>query len=277
MSDNNYKMIRVDIMTNHDLQKIKKDSKFAIIPVGSLEQHGDHLPVSTDSIIAEYLAQNVSENIHAICLPVLSFGISFEHEPMFNVSLTHQTFSRVLKEICISLIKFGIKDVIILNGHHGNMGALHYVSQDVFNEINHASKFSQDRDISENVSINFINYWHLMRVLDHAGEIETSLIMAINPDLVHLNSHIISRRSKLSSKVHSSNDNNNISAKGNKIVKKSKIAYASITNIPGSFLKITGNGVWGDPTKASAEKGKELLRDLVFKIEETINDFKKKV
>jgi creatinine amidohydrolase/Fe(II)-dependent formamide hydrolase-like protein len=78
--------------------------------------------------------------------------------------------------------------------------------------------------------------------------------------------------------VHSSNDNNNnISAKGNKIVKKSKIAYASITNTPGSFLKITGNGVWGDPSRASAEKGKELLRDLVFKIEETINDFKKKI
>jgi creatinine amidohydrolase/Fe(II)-dependent formamide hydrolase-like protein len=76
--------------------------------------------------------------------------------------------------------------------------------------------------------------------------------------------------------VHSSNGNNNTSAKGNKIVEKSKIAYASITNIPGSFPRITGNGVWGDPTMASAEKGKELLRDLVFKIEETINDFKKK-
>jgi creatinine amidohydrolase len=270
-------MVRIDIMTNHDLEKIKNDSKFAIIPVGSLEQHGDHLPVSTDSIIAEYLAENVSENVHAICLPVLTFGISFEHEPLFNVSLTHQTFSRVLKEICISLIKFGINDVIILNGHHGNMGALHYVSQDVFNEINHASKFSQDRDILEHVSINFINYWHLMQVLDHAGEIETSLIMAINPDLVHLNSHIISQRSQLSSKVYSNNGSNNISTKGNKIVEKSKIAYASITNTPGSFPKITGNGVWGDPTKASAEKGKELLRDLVFKIEETINDFKKKI
>lgn len=270
-------MVRVDIMTNHDLEKIKEDSKFAIIPVGSLEQHGNHLPVSTDSIIAEYLAENVSENAHAICLPVLSFGVSFEHEPMFNVSLTHQTFSRVLKEICISLIKFGIKDMIILNGHHGNMGALHYVSQDVFNEINHASIFSQDRDISENVSINFINYWHLMQGLDHAGEIETSLIMAINPDFVHLNKNNFSQRSQLSSKADSSKDNNNTSAKGNKIVERSKIAYASITNTPGSFPKITGNGVWGDPSRASAEKGKELLRDLVFKIEETINDFKKKI
>jgi len=269
-------MVRVDIMTNSDLEKIKKDPKFAIIPVGSLEQHGDHLPVSTDSIIAEYLAENVSKSIHAICLPVLSIGVSFEHEPMFNVSLTHQTFSRVLKEVCISLIKFGIKDILILNGHHGNMGALHYVSQDVFNEINHASIFSQDMDISENVSINFINYWHLMQGLDHAGEIETSLIMAINPELVHMNNHIISQPSQLPSKVHSSNGNNNTSAKGNKIVEKSKIAYASITNIPGSFPRITGNGVWGDPTMASAEKGKELLRDLVFKIEETINDFKKK-
>ncbi|MDX1373273.1 MAG: creatininase family protein, partial [Nitrososphaeraceae archaeon] len=89
------KLFKVYNMSNLDLQNIA-DSKIVILPVGSLEQHGNHLPVSTDSIIAQYLAENVAEKIDAVSLPVLTFGISFEHEPMFNVSLAHQTFSLVI-------------------------------------------------------------------------------------------------------------------------------------------------------------------------------------
>lgn len=259
-------------MSNLELQNIT-DSKIVILPVGSLEQHGNHLPVSTDSIIAEYLAENVAKKIDAVSLPVLTFGISFEHEPMFNVSLTHQTFSLVIKDVCKSVLKFGFKDVIILNSHHGNMGALHYVAQDLnndyFNNNNNENKTSTRGKFSQpfkkDRAINFINYWHLMEKFDHGGEIETSLILAIKPELVkldkikhgtnHFDMEIIEREMKKS--------------------KELKVAYSSAMNIPGSFQKITGSGIWGDPFKSSSEKGKKLLEDLVFKIEKTISDLKK--
>lgn len=268
------KMSKVYDMTNLDLQNLP-DSKCAIIPLGSLEQHGNHLPVSTDSIIAEFLAENVAKRIHAISLPVMTFGISFEHEPMFNISLSHNTFSLVIKEMCISLLKFGIKDIIILNSHHGNMGALHYVAQDVTNYFfsnssddikNYGRLENLNEYLKKDNGINFINYWHLMEKFDHAGEIETSIILAIKPDLV-----------KLDRVIHEPVKYFDVDTIENemKTSKELKVAYSSVMNIPGSFRKITGSGIWGDPIKGSPEKGKRLLEDLIVKIEKTIDDFKR--
>src|SRR5919201_2611858 len=82
---------------------IKKKTGRAIVPIGSLEQHGAHLPVSTDSLITEYIARLLAEKIGAFVLPVISYGISFEHKPMFNISLRNSTLSRMLCDTCISL------------------------------------------------------------------------------------------------------------------------------------------------------------------------------
>jgi creatinine amidohydrolase/Fe(II)-dependent formamide hydrolase-like protein len=56
---------------------------------------------------------------------------------------------------------------------------------------------------------------------------------------------------------------------------KSKAAYSTITNAPGSFPKITGNGVWGDPRKASAEKGKKWIKEIVTKLSDAITELDK--
>ena len=228
-------------LTNLDIEKWKKKSEQVIVPIGSLEQHGDHLPVSTDSIIIEHLAKKVSEKLQSLYVPTITFGISFEHEPLFNISLSHQTYSNFISEICLSLINYGMKNIIILNGHHGNMGSLYYISQNVSDKIPSDAK------------INFINYWSLMENFDHAGEIETSLVLAINTKLVKMK----------------------MARANTKEITGSRIAYTSLTSNPGSFPKITGNGVWGDPTKASIIKGRSLLENLTQKIIEIIKEFKK--
>jgi creatinine amidohydrolase len=227
-------------LTNLEIEKGKNKLEQVIIPIGSLEQHGNHLPVSTDSIIIEHLAKKVSEKSQSLYLPTITFGISFEHEPLFNISLTHQTYSNFLSEICLSLIKYGMKNIILLNGHHGNMGCMNYISQNVFDKF------------PSNAKINFINYWSLMENFDHAGEIETSLVLAINTKLVKMK----------------------MARANTKEIAGSRIAYTSLTTNPGSFTKITGNGVWGDPTKASIKKGRSLLENLTQKIIEIIKEFK---
>ena len=230
-------------LSNLEIEKWKKKSDHVIIiPIGSLEQHGDHLPVSTDSIIIEHLTKKVSEKLQSLYLPTITFGISFEHAPLFNISLSHQTYSNFISEICLSLVKYGIKNIILLNGHHGNMGCLYYISQNVYDKI----------PSSSNAKINFINYWSLMEDFDHAGEIETSLVLAINTKLVKMK----------------------MARANTKEITGSKIAYNSLTTNPRSFPKITGNGVWGDPTKASIIKGRSLLENLTQKIVETIKEFK---
>ena len=225
-------------MTDYDFRITLKKIKRAIVPVGSLEQHGAHLPVSTDSLIAEYIARALAEKIGAFVLPVISYGVSFEHKPMFNVSIRHSTLSTMLCDTCISLAENKIKEIIILNGHHGNTGAIQYIPQEI-----------QSKIPATGVDIHILHYWHMMKPeFDHAGEVETSLVLAIAPELVHMD------RARPNSK--------NLS--------KSRVAYSSLTNTPGSFPKITGNGVWGDPMRASASKGDKLIKEIIANLAKTI-------
>jgi creatinine amidohydrolase len=227
-------------MSDHDFQIALKKTKRAIVPIGSLEQHGGHLPISTDSLIVDYLARMVAEKVGAFVLPVISYGISFEHKPMFNVSLHNSTVSLMMRDICMSLSDNGIKKIIILNGHHGNMGALQYIAQELANKI------------PKSASVHTLHYWHQMinNEFDHAGEVETSLVLAVAPKLVRMDKAVPNSKKLL----------------------KSKAAYSSITNAPGSFPKITGNGVWGDPRSATTKKGEKWIEEIATGLAKTITE-----
>lgn len=210
-------------------QMIKRYNR-ALIPIGSLEQHGDHLPLSTDLIIAEYVAKHVAERINSFVFPPIYYGISIEHKPLFNVSLKYSTFINMIQEISASLSEAGLKRVIYVNGHHGNSGAMQYLMHDECHRITNKgfSAFS-------------LNYWNMADIeFDHGGETETSIMLAINHHSVQMSRARPSaiNRSKL------------------------KKTYHTITNNPGSFPKITGNGIWGDPRSATATKGQALLEQI---------------
>jgi creatinine amidohydrolase len=226
-------------VSHYEFRRRLKTTRRAIIPVGSLEQHGAHLPVSTDCLISERIATLVADKLRCFILPVISFGVSFEHLPMFNVSLRNSTLSDVLCEVCVSLSIQGIKDIIFINGHYGNTGVLQYISQNL------------DPKIRSSIGVFAINYWNGMhRELDHAGEVETSLVLAISPQLVRMDKAEPNLR-KLS---------------------KSRIAYSTITHTPGSFPKVTGNGIWGDPRGASKEKGDTLLKEIAGNLVHLISE-----
>jgi creatinine amidohydrolase len=229
--------IHINELTDPEFRNAVARIQTAIIPVGSLEQHGEHLPISTDSIIVDYISAKVALEVSAFKLPVVYYGISYEHRPMFNISLQSSTLLAVISEICCSLLENGMKTIIILNGHHGNAGILQYVSQTTLGNISRQS------------NIYVLNYWQLMSdKFDHAGNIETSLLLAIAPNLVQM------QKAKPNSKE----------------LQKSKMAYTAIANSPGSFPRLTGNGVWGDPTGARVEKGIELLREIVDNIKSVL-------
>ncbi|MGH9974130.1 MAG: creatininase family protein, partial [Nitrososphaeraceae archaeon] len=111
--------------------EIKDNKRRLIMPLGSLEQHGPHLPITTDTIIAEYLANQISKKISSYVLPSIPYGVSYEHKPFFNISISNDLLSELLSQICISLGENGFNYVIILNAHHGNMGVVQYVPQKV--------------------------------------------------------------------------------------------------------------------------------------------------
>ena len=209
-----------------DLRKrIKKKKQIAIIPVGSIEQHGPHLPISTDSDIVTEIAFRLSEKINGLLLPTISYGISNEHFPFFNLSIKKSTLSKILEDVCESLIKNGISRILIINGHYGNLDSLRG-----FEKKNSRRK------------IKIFSYWKYMsREFDHAGNVETSMMLAI-----------------------SKNVNMKKAKKGFDTEGMSKQEISRINKLAQkSFPKVTGNGVWGDPTKSSAKLGREIIKEVV--------------
>ena len=210
-----------------DLRKlIKKKKQIAIIPVGSIEQHGPHLPISTDSDIVTEISLQLSDKINGVLLPTINYGISDEHFPFFNLSIKKSTLSRILEDICGSLIKNGVSRILIINGHYGNLDSLK----------------SFERKQKNNRKIKVFSYWKYMdREFDHAGNVETSIMLAI------------------SKKVNMKKAKKGFQTDGmskKEISKINKLAQKS-------FPKVTGNGVWGDPTKSSATLGRKIIKEVV--------------
>lgn len=217
--------------------EIKRGNKKIIIPLGSTEQHGPHLPVSTDTIIAEYFANQLTKKIPSYSLSGIPSGVSFEHRPFFNISISNDLLSELLSQICISLGENGFNQIIIINGHRGNMGVVQYIPQKV-------------ERINSKVKVFGINYWHLIeREFDHGGFVETSLMLAIAPKLVQMHK---AKSGYLNKKMlHST--------------------YTTFLSNTSSF-KITRNGVLGDPRKATKKEGKKIISITIKNLVRTLKE-----
>ncbi len=223
----------VDIQAQFDpnLRKsIKKKKQVAVIPIGSIEQHGPHLPVSTDSEIVTEVAKRLSEKKGYLLLPTLTYGVSFEHAPFFNLSIRESTVRTVLTDLCSSLLANNIKTVFIINGHHGNLKSIKNIDTKL-------------RKLSKNkLKVFPLSYWHFMkRDFDHAGFVETSLMLAISKNVKMK----FAKKGLITDKMTKQ-----------EIKKLGKLANQS-------FPKATKNGIWGDPTKATKKDGHAILAEIL--------------
>ena len=211
-------------------QSIKKKKQIAVIPIGSIEQHGPHLPISTDSDIVTEVARRLSENKKYLLLPTITLGVSFEHAPFFNLSVRESTLRSILMDLCTSLSENNIKTIFIINGHHGNQKAMNGIDVKL-------KKISKNK-----LKVFPLSYWHFMnREFDHAGFVETSLMMAISKNLKMK----LAKKGLITDKMTKQ-----------EIKKIGKLANQS-------FPKATKNGIWGDPTKASKSEGKKILDEII--------------
>jgi len=216
---------------------IKSKKPTIIIPVGSLEQHGAHLPITTDSDIVTEVASRLAKKCDFIVFPTISYGLSFEHAPLFNVNIR---LVPILRNIISSLVINKIKSVIILNGHHGNVDTLERM-EDGYQQPNPEPELKLD---FKDVKIDFYSYWHFMEhEFDHAGFVETSIMLAISDKV----------KMKKAKKGLITKD---LSKEEIQRIKK-------LSTEPGGFPKVAKNGVWGDPTGATKKDGEKFLAEIV--------------
>ncbi|MCX7703188.1 MAG: creatininase family protein [Planctomycetota bacterium] len=241
--------IELGEVTRETAKKRFKKFPLAILPVGSCEQHGPHLPLDTDAYDAHYVATeaaNLSKSPKPLVLPTLPYGISLHHLGFCGtVSLTPQTFINLVFEIAESVKLHGVKALVVVNGHGGNTASLIAAGQ----MIKH--RLGMEFYIYEGWSGGHKRFGIPGDV--HAGGFETSTSLAIRPHLVD--------REAIPQPVKSSFPipQTNFSA-------EEHIGFAFNTD------ELSKTGVLGDATKIDIEKGKEFwkrsIENLVAILEE---------
>ncbi|MBV8820236.1 MAG: creatininase family protein [Acidobacteriaceae bacterium] len=216
-----------------------------IVPLGSLEQHGRHLPVFTDSIIVGHVADRVEQlsSSKIVVLPVQWLGHSPHHRRFGCVSLDLYPYVEMICGMCRSLVGMGARRILLLNGHGGN----DIPCKAALRELK--SEFEDLRDLY----IAYAAYWNLAAAefgairesplggIGHACEMETSALLARHPDLVDMSKAV----------------RGGPSAEGGfQTIDMFKAQPFFMIN---EFDEFSESGVIGMPDFASAEKGEKFL------------------
>lgn len=179
-----------------EIEERLSKSKVVVFPVGSVEQHGHHIGVGADWIQAWEIAKRVGEKSGALVLPVLCYGVSGHHKEFPGVlTMSSQTYSKVVFEILESLNRYGVERVLFINGHGGNTGGL----------IEAAKKARDDFGIICAVS----HWWDILcnnpifghPAEEHAGYAETALTLASEPGAVHLERAVLTETRQVDEEI----------------------------------------------------------------------------
>lgn len=204
----------------------------ALLPVGSVEQHGPHAPLGTDLFIAAEVATRGAARIDAdtaVCPPI-PVGVAAEHRSFAgSLWVTPDTFRAYVTETVQSLVSHGVSAIVLVNGHGGNVDALAEVAAAVTRE-----------EAARCVTFTwFDSLTDPPHPMGHGGPLETAALLAIDETLVH--------HDRLESATAGASDRWG--------------TWAGRTNLSVDVEEFTENGVVGDPSVATAELGEALLEE----------------
>jgi len=231
-------------MTPEEITEALKQVDTVVIPLGTVEQHGPHLPVGTDAIIPITVAKRLAERIKVLVAPPVYYGNSLSMSDMKGVfTITPDSLANLLLDLCRSFAKQGFKKIVFLNGHGGNEQVLSFIGQKA--------------RIETGALIVRIDWWHIIdedilkiceSAVAHADEGETSMMLACRPDIVNM---------KKATK-------DDTSEKLTKTLMGGKSKNVPPVFVP--FTKWSKTGLIGDATKASKAKGEKIMKAVVDKI-----------
>jgi creatinine amidohydrolase len=188
MISTGHKDSRFDSKTRDELKSLMPTSTI-VLPLGSTEQHGHHLPTRVDVAIVEAVADRAvilaSKQVPILLAPVLPFGFAHHHLAFSGtISIRSETYISVLVDLVTSLSDQGARRIVLFNGHGGNQAAMHAaIDRAVYEyhlplDIAACSYWSVVTDLAETAGLD------PALVPGHAGHLETSLMLVLDPSLV---------------------------------------------------------------------------------------------
>ncbi len=228
-----------------------------LFPLGSFEQHGHHLPLTTDTDIVTAVARRVEQQRSktVLCLPTLWPGHSTHH--LFfpgTLSVQQAPYIQMVNELCSSVVKMGATKVFLLNGHGGNDIPVRAALRDL-------------KTAFPKIQFVFASYWSLaaktiketreseLGGLGHACEMETSIMLHLHPDRVKMN---LARRD---------------GPKHTDEYRKADMQYSRAVYFVNEFHEATETGTVGHPDLATAEKGEKFLNGIVRDVTKFVDAF----
>lgn len=207
-----------------------------LFPAGSVEQHSAHLPAGTDSFAAAGVAERVARHMDGLVLPAPMVGVTPMHMPYeATLTLTPETYIRMVTEICASAASHGARELLIVNWHEGNIPSLAIAAEDLHRRVGLRVATVQACYVAEEL------YGATCNGLTHAGEIEALAVLATRPELVHLD------------RVEGGSD----PRQGRRMdrLRRTRAFQPVLTDI----RRIAPSGWYGDPAPATLARGQEMM------------------
>jgi creatinine amidohydrolase len=237
-------MYILENITMNEFEKYLKRTKTIVFPFGTVEEHGRHLPLNTDSFIIQEALKIVAKRKKFFLAPIVYYGVctTTKNHPG-TISITPETLRRLSFDLVIEAYKKGLRNFLLISGHGGSlhMSALKETAEILIEKL---------KGIKIAVFSPYDLLWKELSEIaetpndSHAGELETSMMLYLSPELV----------------------------KGR--------AAEEYPKIPKPFsvkdkVKYWPGGVWGNPKKASAEKGEKAIKLMTDKIAEILDRIEK--
>ena len=242
------KCLWLDELSTKEAAQAAKDGAVVIFPVGSVEEHGDHLPLCTDSVQPEYIALEVAKKTGCLVAPPLRYGICNAGRNFAGtITIEFDTLYKIVHDILSELVRNGFSRIIVLSGHAGqsHMVALRLAAQDIVikNDASGSERKTRIMVLSDFDFAKELTPKYASEKDGHAGTLETSRVMAIKPELIKaLGAPSFPQMPRF------------------EVVAHPEVYFPS--------------GVNGDPTVASADKGQKINEYIIEEVEKLVKTIK---